>query len=122
MRVLRSRFIPATFLLYAAACSKATSEGTGAAVPPAPAAENQAAASAKPKGYPYTQADVEFMTGMIGHHAQAMVMAGWAPSHGASPSIQTLAAGSSTRSRTRSPPCSVAPGPGPAGAGAEPSR
>jgi len=28
---------------------------------------------------------------MIGHHAQALVMAGWAPSHGASPAIQTLA-------------------------------
>jgi len=32
------------------------------------------------------------MTGMIGHHAQALVMAGWAQSHGAGPSVQTLAA------------------------------
>jgi uncharacterized protein (DUF305 family) len=32
------------------------------------------------------------MKGMIGHHAQALVMAGWAPSHGASPAIQTMAA------------------------------
>ena len=32
------------------------------------------------------------MTGMIGHHAQAIVMAGWAPTHGASPSVQTLCA------------------------------
>jgi uncharacterized protein (DUF305 family) len=40
--------------------------------------------------HPYTQADVEFMTHMIAHHAQALVMAGWAPSHGASPSVQTL--------------------------------
>ena len=32
------------------------------------------------------------MSGMISHHAQAIVMAGWAPTHGASPSIQTLAA------------------------------
>ena len=38
------------------------------------------------------QADVNFMSGMIGHHAQALVMAGWAPSHGASPTIQTLSA------------------------------
>jgi uncharacterized protein (DUF305 family) len=30
------------------------------------------------------------MSGMIGHHAQALVMAGWAPSHGASSSIRTL--------------------------------
>jgi uncharacterized protein (DUF305 family) len=41
--------------------------------------------------HPYTQADVDFMTHMIGHHAQALVMAGWAPSHGASPSVRTLA-------------------------------
>ena len=33
-------------------------------------------------------ADVEFMTGMIGHHAQAVLMAGWAKSHGASPRVQ----------------------------------
>jgi uncharacterized protein (DUF305 family) len=32
------------------------------------------------------------VSGMIGHHAQALVMAGWVPSHGASASIQTLAA------------------------------
>ncbi|MFL5618280.1 MAG: DUF305 domain-containing protein [Gemmatimonadaceae bacterium] len=38
------------------------------------------------------EADVNFMAGMIGHHAQALVMAGWVPSHGASASIQTLAA------------------------------
>src|SRR5205823_6042420 len=33
---------------------------------------------------------VNFMTGMIGHHAQAIVMAGWAPSHGASSSLRIL--------------------------------
>lgn len=38
----------------------------------------------------YTAADVAFMSGMIYHHAQAILMAGWAQSHGASPSVQTL--------------------------------
>jgi uncharacterized protein (DUF305 family) len=38
----------------------------------------------------YTPADVHFMSGMIAHHAQAIVMSRWAPSHGASPSIRTL--------------------------------
>jgi len=41
---------------------------------------------------PYTAADIHFMSGMIGHHAQAIVMARWAPTHGASPAIRTLAA------------------------------
>jgi len=38
----------------------------------------------------YTPADVHFVAGMIGHHAQAIQMAGWAPSHGASPSVRVL--------------------------------
>jgi len=42
--------------------------------------------------YPYTVADVQFITGMISHHSQAIVMAKWAPTHGASASVQTLCA------------------------------
>lgn len=41
---------------------------------------------------PWTGADVEFVTGMIHHHAQAILMAKMAPSHGASPAIRTLCA------------------------------
>lgn len=40
---------------------------------------------------PYTPADVRFMQGMIGHHAQAVLMAGWAPTHGAAGDIRILA-------------------------------
>ncbi|HEY2026767.1 MAG TPA: DUF305 domain-containing protein [Gemmatimonadaceae bacterium] len=40
---------------------------------------------------PYTAADVRFMQGMIGHHAQAVWMAGLAPTHGAASSLRTLA-------------------------------
>ena len=40
----------------------------------------------------YHEADVHFMTGMIGHHAQALIMSGLAPENGASPTIQTLCA------------------------------
>ena len=39
---------------------------------------------------PYTDADVDFMAGMIPHHAQAVVMAGWAPSHGARADVGVL--------------------------------
>jgi uncharacterized protein (DUF305 family) len=39
---------------------------------------------------PFTSADVHFMAGMIGHHAQAVLIAGWAPSHGASAAVRAL--------------------------------
>lgn len=42
--------------------------------------------------YPYTKADIAFMTGMIHHHAQAIRMARWAPTHGANAAVQRLAA------------------------------
>jgi len=35
--------------------------------------------------------DVHFVTGMIPHHAQAVTMAGWAPTHGASAALQRFA-------------------------------
>ena len=35
-------------------------------------------------------ADVNFMAGMIPHHAQAVLIAGWAASHGASSELQAL--------------------------------
>jgi uncharacterized protein (DUF305 family) len=40
--------------------------------------------------YAHTAADVHFMSGMIPHHAQAVLIAGWAVSHGASAEIQRL--------------------------------
>jgi len=43
-----------------------------------------------PKGAIYTKADVEFMQGMIAHHAQAIVMSRMAESHGANPQVLKL--------------------------------
>ena len=40
---------------------------------------------------PYTPADVAFMQGMIGHHAQAVTMAGFAVPNGASSEVRVLA-------------------------------
>ena len=40
----------------------------------------------------FTEADTHFMTGMIAHHAQALIMSRLAPSNGASPQVRTLAA------------------------------
>jgi uncharacterized protein (DUF305 family) len=39
---------------------------------------------------PFVDADVKFMQGMIHHHAQAILIAKWAPSHGASDAVQRL--------------------------------
>jgi len=44
-----------------------------------------------PEGAPYTVADVQFMQGMIAHHAQAIYMTHMAESHGASPRLLRLA-------------------------------
>jgi len=43
-----------------------------------------------PKGALYTKADVEFMQGMIAHHAQAIVMSRLAESNGANPQVLKL--------------------------------
>jgi uncharacterized protein (DUF305 family) len=43
-----------------------------------------------PKGALYTKADVEFMQGMIAHHAQAVVMSRMAKSHRANPQVLRL--------------------------------
>ena len=74
------------------ACHSAGSGG--AKTSPEPAAgygQTSQQRSSAPGQYAYTQADVDFMSHMIAHHAQALVMAGWAPTHGANPSVQTLA-------------------------------
>ena len=40
--------------------------------------------------YPYTEADIRFMSSMIHHHAQAITMSHLAPTHGASPAVIRL--------------------------------
>jgi uncharacterized protein (DUF305 family) len=52
----------------------------------APSLAAQAPAKAGP-----VAADVHFITGMIPHHAQAVKMAGWAATHGASAPLQRFA-------------------------------
>jgi uncharacterized protein (DUF305 family) len=40
---------------------------------------------------PYTAADIHFMSGMISHHAQAILMSRMAPTHGANDEVRRLA-------------------------------
>src|SRR4051795_3084217 len=40
--------------------------------------------------YAYSDADIDFMSGMIPHHAQAVIMGGWAPTHGARSDVAIL--------------------------------
>jgi uncharacterized protein (DUF305 family) len=51
-----------------------------------------ARARADSSRYPYTKADIDFVQGMIHHHAQAIEMSGMASTHAASPSVLTLSA------------------------------
>jgi len=81
---LRSRAGHVGYLLLAVAVGVATAACAGA-----PASRLHAT----PPGLghlPFTDADVDFMAGMIPHHAQAVIMAGWAPSHGARPDVAIL--------------------------------
>jgi uncharacterized protein (DUF305 family) len=52
-----------------------------------PSLRAQATPAGTQRGPGYTAADVQFMQGMIAHHAQALVMAAMAPTHGASPQV-----------------------------------
>src|SRR2546426_11174199 len=65
---------PYLMVMAAAACTTTVHQAT---LSPAP---QRGTEGGRPS---YTAADVRFMAGMIGHHAQAVLMAGWAPSHGA---------------------------------------
>ncbi|HXM37465.1 MAG TPA: DUF305 domain-containing protein [Gemmatimonadales bacterium] len=81
------RAISALAMIALAACATASQRSPSSSAPP-PATGTAVLA---PAGQPaYTAADVHFVAGMIGHHAQAILMAGWAPSHGASPSVRAL--------------------------------
>jgi len=55
------------------------------------AASPATAAATDPVRYPYTEADIHFMSAMIGHHAQAIEMSRLAPTRAGSNSVETLA-------------------------------
>ena len=86
----------AILLALAAACAKSSPapQPAPAPVPMQVADQTQldpAAQARADKGKPpFVEADVKFMQGMIHHHAQAILISKWAPSHGASESVRKL--------------------------------
>lgn len=64
--------------------------GSGLVVGSGSAATTRAIASADSAARAFAPADVEFMSGMVPHHAQAVQMASWAPSHGARFDVRIL--------------------------------
>lgn len=105
-RTLRSLFLAAVLPLWGACAGGAASGPAPAstAAPGLPASEAPAReASSSPEELEALYrarldsarmnvhpADVDFMTGMIAHHAQALIMSAWAPTHGASPVLLRL--------------------------------
>ena len=78
MESSQSRAVTAVLVagIFASACTSATHASQGAV---------------ETARQPYTAADVHFMSAMIAHHAQAIDISRWAPTHGASSSLQVLA-------------------------------
>jgi uncharacterized protein (DUF305 family) len=105
MRVQRSwlTIIAATVVLAGCGGSKKEPEPTAATPAPAEPAVNvvqpggfnepsrKVDPNTTPMAVPVTDADVEFMQKMIGHHTQAIVMTGWVPDRTSSPSVRLMA-------------------------------
>jgi uncharacterized protein (DUF305 family) len=96
MSVAAMSAIASTFTLASANTASGQTPARTATAAPARAnlSSGDIAAMAKAKAdsarYPYTTADIQFMTGMIGHHSQAIAMSNMAPTHGASAAVQRL--------------------------------
>ncbi|MCL7985043.1 MAG: DUF305 domain-containing protein [marine benthic group bacterium] len=91
-RVAAALIFLATFALLESRPAMAQTEGTGSARMTEAEIEALYHARTDSARMRFSQADVDFVTGMIGHHAQALVMSELAPTHGASPQVQVLAA------------------------------
>ncbi len=84
--------LAASLMLTACGSARSSPSATPGPASINPSGRSPAAMAAADSGRPpYTKEDVEFISGMIGHHAQAILMAGWAPTHGASSSVAGLA-------------------------------
>lgn len=96
MTPMSHRVLAAASALLVAACAapqsrqSATPEARPASGPSAAEIEALYHARQDSARMRFTPADVRFMTMMIGHHAQALIMSRMAPSHGASDAVVRL--------------------------------
>jgi uncharacterized protein (DUF305 family) len=89
IRVIIGAVVVAAVTACAGSRRSALSESPQAAMGDSAAIERARVDSLR---YPYTAADIKFMSEMISHHAQAVAMAKLAPTHGASDAVKRLAA------------------------------
>ena len=94
---MRSSIMRSGSVLLVAMCALAISVACGGEQQPAATPGSMSPADASPHMLhapgireAFSQADVDFMTGMIPHHAQAVIMGGWAPTHGARSDVAIL--------------------------------
>ena len=87
LSVARAGILACGLAACASSVQQSAKSGMQSAAPRTPAEQARADSGIMP----FTAADVHFMQGMIHHHAQAVVMAAWAQTHGARPDVKTLA-------------------------------
>ena len=85
----KSRPLVAAISLVIAACSSTHGASPATPIPEAPPSAAAATRDTTRRGY--TEADVQFMQGMIGHHAQALAMAELVPNRTTRPDMKLLA-------------------------------
>ena len=90
-RLSRSiRLTGALAAMAAMGCGGATQQTASTTGAPSPQTAPQASAGQAGAKRGPNAADVRFMSGMIPHHAQAVLIAGWAPTHGARSDVAIL--------------------------------
>jgi uncharacterized protein (DUF305 family) len=92
MKLLCQAALACTIVIGLAGCASARPSGARTSGPVFVMGQEGAIARARADSlrYPYTKADIDFMSGMIHHHAQAITISRWAASHGADAAVQRL--------------------------------
>jgi uncharacterized protein (DUF305 family) len=92
MKRLSQSVIPAVIAgaLATTSCGRAMQQSGGGAAPGAMRSQSPAPSPATTVKRAVNAADLRFMSGMIPHHAQAVLIAGWAPTHGARSDVRIL--------------------------------